>query len=103
MTTRTAALALAALLAGGGGSCATFQAPPTARLAFECSIPEASIVLDDQLAGRCSEWKPPGKLVVAGFHRIEIRHPDHHPHFAEVTLDVDQARVLRVVLRPELD
>ena len=83
-------------------SCATVR-PPAATLALRCNVPDASVVIDDAPVGPAATWVPPGRSLSPGFHRIEIRHPSHYSHYAEVTLAPGAASALSVELHPLLE
>ncbi len=94
-------LLLAAVLAVAG--CAGRAAPPRGRLAIVCPVPGALVVIDDTPLGGVAGWAPPGRWVRAGFHRVEVRHPEHHPHYAEVSLKAGEVQTVTAILRPILD
>ncbi len=83
--------------------CAGRAAPPRARLAIVCPVPGALVVIDDTPLGGVAEWAPPGRWIRAGFHRVEVRHPDHHPHYAEISPKAGEQTTVTAVLRPILD
>ena len=52
----------------------------------ECNVPDATVWVDDVLVGKVTDWKSDGKHIRAGFHRIEVRHPNYYSFFQEVEL-----------------
>lgn len=94
-----AGLALALLVA----SCA--HAPPPAGGGFrvECNVSDATVWIDDVLAGEASGWKGAGRQLRAGFHRIEIRHPGYYSVFQEIDLPAGGQAVVVARLRETLD
>ena len=40
--------------------------------------------VDDVLVGKVTDWKSEGKQIRAGFHRIEVRHPNYYSFFQGV-------------------
>lgn len=94
------------VLAGGAtgvGGCATSGVPAgMIAVHVESNIPDATVWIDDKLAGKVSDWPGSGVRLRAGFHRIEVRHPGHYSFFQEVeTKSGDEVRVhaqLREVL-----
>ncbi|HEY0705170.1 MAG TPA: hypothetical protein VGG33_00130 [Polyangia bacterium] len=76
--------------------------PPRATITIVCSVSDASVWVDDRYAGPASAWAK-GNTVLAGFRRIEVRHPDHFSFFAEVTPKAGETLALSPVLRPLLD
>ena len=83
-------------------SCATARVRPTATLRVICSVPEATLWIDDHLVGRVGEWKD-GQPVAAGFRRVEIRHPSYFTFFAELAPQQNEGVILNAELRPQLD
>jgi hypothetical protein len=101
---RRAFLAVALAVTAGSMGCATApQAPPPrATLTILSSVSDASVWIDDRYAGPASAWAKGGSLL-AGFRRIEVRHPDHFSFFAEVNPKAGENLKLSPVLRPLLD
>lgn len=93
-------LLLFAVLALG---CATISPQGATRFQVQCNVPDAMVLVDDVLIGRCAEWSQPGRYIRAGFHRVEIRHPDHYSHFSEVEAPDGGAVLVRAQLYPLLD
>jgi hypothetical protein len=97
------ALAGAALLAAVvTGGCAAPRVPG-GNFQVECNVPEAALLIDDVLVGRCSEWAPPGRAIRPGWHRVEIRHPGYYSHYAEIELREGGGASLRAHLHPLLE
>lgn len=91
------------LMLTGVGACATGGIPAgMIAVRVESNVPDATVWIDDKLAGKVSDWPGSGVRLRAGFHRIEVRHPGHYSFFQEVeTKSGDEVRVhaqLREVL-----
>ena len=65
----------------------------------ECNVPDATVWVDDVLVGKVSDWKSDGKQIRAGFHRIEVRHPNYYSFFQEVELPGGSHVVVNAKLR----
>jgi len=87
-------VALAALLAPASGlfavaslsACATLGQPKIlVPFRVEVNVPDATVWVDDQLVGSVTAVARQGTFLRAGFHRVEVRHPDYYSFFAEVT------------------
>jgi len=66
--------------------CATLGAPKDAvPFRVEVNVPDATIWVDDHLVGSAAVLAKEGTFLRAGFHRVEVRHPDYYSYFAEVT------------------
>jgi hypothetical protein len=77
--------ASALLSAASLPGCATLGAPKDlAPLRVQVNVPDATIWVDDQLVGSAKALEKDGTFLRAGFHRIEVRHPDYYSYFAEV-------------------
>jgi len=89
------ALSLSAALAScaAGGS----------TLRVQCNVPEASVLVDDVLVGRASEWAKTEQRIRAGFRRVEIRHPGYYPVYAELDLREGGDAVVKAEMRPVLE
>ena len=75
-------LAVAAVLS----ACATVGAPrDTVPFRVEVSVPGATVWVDDHLVGPAAVLAHDGTFLRAGFHRVEVRHPDYYSYFTEVT------------------
>ena len=85
-------------------ACATSSAPRVARLRIEAMPAEAAVFLDDRFVGRASEWAaPPGREIPLGFHRIELRLPDHHSYYTEITATAGAGLSIEAILHARLD
>jgi hypothetical protein len=101
MMNRLARGARAAILILGCAvlGCATAgSGPPTTTLRIEGNVPEATIWIDDHLAGKAPDFAKPGKRLRVGFHRIEVRAPGYYSFFAEVDAKPGTALSLRADL-----
>ncbi len=85
------------------GACAHTLDAGAAGVRVECNVPDATVWIDDLLAGSAKEWKSEGHQVRAGFHRIEIRHPGYYSFFQEVDLPPGSRTVVNARLRELLD
>jgi hypothetical protein len=94
------ALLLASATVGG---CAHTLGEGAVGLRVECNLPDATVWIDDLLAGSAKEWKSEGHQLRAGFHRIEIRHPGYYSFFQEVDLPPGSRTVVNAKLRETLD
>jgi hypothetical protein len=99
------ALVLVAFLLGATalGGCAHTLEMGAVGVRVECNIPDATVWIDDLLAGSTKEWKSEGHQIRAGFHRIEIRHPGYYSFFQEVDLPAGSRTVVNANLRELLD
>ena len=94
--TRIARIAVAAALMVG---CATVgRGPPTALVSIAGNVADATVWIDDHLAGKLSDFASPGKRVRVGFHRIEVRAPGYYSFFEEVDAATDAAVSIRADL-----
>jgi hypothetical protein len=84
------------------GACATMRGS-AGNFAVDCDVPEASVLIDDVLVGRVSEWAPPGRSIRPGFHRVELRHPGYFSHYAEVQVSDGAPSMVTAQLHPLLD
>src|SRR5207244_8095390 len=75
-----------ALFALSAASCAHGLAENAIAFRVECNVPDATVWVDDVLVGKVSDWKSDGRHIRAGFHRIEIRHPNYYSFFKAVEL-----------------
>ncbi|HEY5448191.1 MAG TPA: PEGA domain-containing protein [Polyangia bacterium] len=100
IVTRTRGLLLAvALSALAAVSCAHTLAENAIAMRVECNVPDATIWVDDVLVGKVGDWKSEGKHIRAGFHRIEVRHPNYYSFFQEVELPGGSHVVVNAKLR----
>ena len=95
-----AALLLALLLVGCGGS-ARSTAPPRALLVVKSAIPDATLWVDEAHVGAIGDLGG-GVRLRPGTHQIELRHDQHHTRYAEVTLSPGEQRVLELDLAEAL-
>jgi hypothetical protein len=80
-------LLLAAALFGlAAASCAHTLDANAIAFKVQCNVPDATVWVDDVLVGKVADWKSDGKHIRAGFHRIEVRHPNYYSFFQEVEL-----------------
>jgi PEGA domain len=94
---------LIVVLAAFAGGCAHTLGDYAVGVRVECNIPDATVWIDDLLAGSAAEWKGEGHQIRAGFHRIEIRHPGYYSFFQEVDLPAGSRTVVNAKLREVLD
>jgi hypothetical protein len=84
-------------------ACASVQPPPArATLVVTSDVPEASLWIDDHYAGPVGTWRN-GQPILAGFRRVEVRHPSHFSFFAELNPRAGETVRVTAVLRPLLD
>ena len=99
-----ALLVVASLLGATAlAGCAHTLSSGAAGVRVECNVPDASVWIDDLLAGNAKEWKSEGHQIRAGFHRVEIRHPGYYSFFQEVELPPGSRTVVNAKLRELLD
>ena len=75
-----------ALFGLGAVSCAHTLDANAIAFKVQCNVPDATVWVDDVLVGKVADWKSDGKHIRAGFHRIEVRHPNYYSFFQEVEL-----------------
>jgi hypothetical protein len=97
------ALVVVAFLLGALAGCAHTLNAGAVGVRVECNVPDATVWIDDLLAGSAKEWKSEGHQIRAGFHRIEIRHPGYYSFFQEVDLPAGSQTVVNAKLRELLD
>ncbi len=85
------------------GACAHTLDAGAVGVRVECNVPDATVWIDDLLAGSVKEWKSEGHQIRSGFHRIEIRHPGYYSFFQEVDLPPGSRTVVNAKLRELLD
>ena len=85
------------------GGCAHTLGEGAVGVRVECNLPDATVWIDDLLAGSAKEWNSEGHQLRAGFHRIEIRHPGYYSFFQEVDLPPGSRTVVNAKLRELLD
>jgi hypothetical protein len=83
--------------------CATMQAEKFAALRVECNVPDAVVLVDDELVGKAGELGKVDKSIRPGFSRIEIRHPAYYSYFTEITVPEGGAAAVKAELHPLLD
>ena len=93
------AAALCVVLAVAGGSCAHTLGENAIAFRVDCNVPDATVWVDDVLVGKVADWKSDGKHIRAGFHRIEVRHPNYYSFFQEVELPGGSNVVVNAKLR----
>lgn len=99
---RTLLIAGLALASACGGTQTVPQAAQaTAVVRIECSVKDAEIWLDSSFFREVAD-APNGLRVLAGAHRIEIRHPDYHSIYVELELREGENKSLSVELLPKL-
>ncbi len=86
-----------------GVACAHSGTYGAAAFRVESNVPDASVLIDDVLVGRASEWAGEGKHLRPGFHRVEIRYPGYYSYYAEVDLAEGGSAVVKATLRPFLE
>ena len=79
-------LIMVALFAVAASSCAHTLAENAIAVRVDCNVPDATLWIDDVLVGKVSDFKGDGRFIKAGFHRIEVRHPNYYSFFQEVEL-----------------
>ena len=101
MTAKTlrSLLVAAVLLVLAAGSCAHGLGDNAIAFRVECNVPDATVWVDDVLVGKVGDWKSEGKHIRAGFHRIEVRHPNYYSFFQEVELPGGSQVVVKANLR----
>jgi hypothetical protein len=87
------------LVPAAAGSCAHGLGENAIAFRVECNVPDATVWVDDVLVGKVSDWKSDGRHIRAGFHRIEIRHPNYYSFFQEVELPGGSNVVVNAKLR----
>jgi len=98
-TTRLACLAVILSAA----SCATLPAHgPSAPFAVAGAPVEATIWVDDHLAGTVTSFAGGKRRIATGFHRLEIRYPGYYSQYQELDVKEGLALSIRYDLRPVL-
>ena len=89
---------LLASLAGVAG-CATIGSNvPSVPLRVEVNVVDATVWIDDHLAGSAMTLSKPGTRMRVGFHRVEIRHPAYYSYFTVVKPALGDEVVIRAQL-----
>jgi hypothetical protein len=83
--------------------CASMDPEAAGTLQVSCNVPDAAVLLDDELVGRAGELAKTGKTLRPGFYRVEIRQPGYYPFFAEVNVPEGGATAVKAELFPLLD
>lgn len=83
--------------------CASMHAEERATVRVQCNVPEAAVLLDDDVVGRAAELAKKDKVVRAGFYRVEIRHPSYYPYFTEINVPEGGVATVKAELHPLLD
>lgn len=83
--------------------CATMKSEGAATLHVDCNVSDAAVLLDDGLVGRVSDLAKKDKVIRAGFYRVEIRHPQYHSYFTEITVAEGGVAAVKADLHPLLD
>jgi hypothetical protein len=99
---RLAALALGLVV----GSCAHTARGGGVAFRVSANVPDATVWIDDVLAGRVAEWSADGpqvRHIRAGFHRVEVRAPGHYSVFREIEPMEGGRVVIDAQLKPLLD
>lgn len=95
-------LALLATTAAVGCGGAAAPAPTPAVLVVECAVADAALWIDERFVAEVADLRG-GVRVPPGRHRLELRHPAYHAHYAELALRPGQRRVLAITLAERLD
>ena len=96
-------LALALAAVAPLAACATLGAPKDlVPLRIDVNAPDATVWVDDQLVGSAKVLAKDGTFLRAGFHRVEVRHPDYYSYFAEVTPKQGEPVLIHAELHPLL-
>jgi hypothetical protein len=101
MTIRT--IARLALLCGALAACAHAPAAGAVSLRVDSNVPDATVWIDDVLAGKASDFASGQRRVRAGFHRVEVRSPGYYSVFQEIEQPAGGSAVVGARLRPLLD
>lgn len=89
----------AALFVLSAVSCAHGLGGEAISFRVDCNVPDATVWVDDVLVGKATDWKSDGKQIRAGFHRIEVRHPNYYSFFQEVEVPGGSHVVVNAKLR----
>ena len=95
-------LAGSALLLSFVGCATAPRTPNAAVLRLTCNVPDATLWIDDRLAGRASEWAK-GRVLVAGFRRLEVRQSGFFSFYGEINPRPGETVTVHAELRPELE
>jgi hypothetical protein len=97
------ALSLLVAVAGFCLGCATMKVEEAGVFTVECNVPEAAVLLDDNVVGRAGELRHNAKTLRPGFYRVELRHPGYYSYFAEINIPEGGATAVKAELHPLLD
>jgi hypothetical protein len=96
-------LARLGLLCAALAACAHAPAGAAASLRVDSNVPDATVWIDDVLAGKASDFARGERSVRAGFHRVEVRSPGYYSVFQEIEQPEGGHAVVEARLRPLLD
>jgi hypothetical protein len=91
------------LVLGLAMGCATLQAEDFGTLHVECNVPEAAVLVDDQLIGRASDLHKKDKTLRPGFYRIEVQSPGYYSYFTEINVPESGQAAVKAELHPVID
>ena len=77
------AMLLASLL-GGAAGCATAGPAPGAAVRISANVPDATVWVDDRLAGKVTDFANGARRLPVGYHRVEIRAPGYYSSVREI-------------------
>jgi hypothetical protein len=97
------ALAAFGLFVGLVVGCATMQSEDFGTLRVDCNVPEAAVLLDDQLVGRAADLHKQAKTLRPGFYRVEIQSPGYYSYFTEIDVPEGGQAAVKADLHPTLD
>ena len=80
-------------------SCAHTLSANAIAFSVDCNVPDATVGIDDVLVGKAADFKKDGRQIKAGFHRVEVRHPNYYSFFQEVELPGGSKVVVNARLR----
>jgi hypothetical protein len=83
-------------------SCGHTLSSAGAGFRVESNVPDATVWIDDSMAGTATDWQRDGKRIRPGFHRIEIRHPNYYSVFQEIDAASGGQSLVRAHLQPLL-
>lgn len=83
--------------------CATMKPEAPGTLTVDCNVPEAAVLLDDQVVGRAIDLKKSGKSLQPGFYRVELQHPGYYSYYTEIRVPEGGATTVKAELHPQLD
>lgn len=77
--------------------------PPSGVVQLRCTVPDATIWIDEALVGLVGDIPKGGIRLTTGAHRIELRHERYHTRYIDVTLAPGELRRIEVTLAEVLD